>query len=220
MMELSEKIIEVLEAHDISLCGEISERTYNNDGYDVELETYSPEGEDVIIPLIYDGTEEDFIRQFERYAEGFDAEEHAEMWIEGRGKNGVPDSIKDLLEDAEWQKEMLLEVAKELSRKETEVEKNNLIKVVCPNCGKEFDLWRLEHDEVNSDGFYTSCFCGASFDIDFNPANTFITDIAKMADFKVLTMEEFLETYGYVTEEEYEATRLYLNWLNADDSEP
>ena len=40
MMELSKKIIEVLEAHDISLCGEISERTYNNDGYDVELETY------------------------------------------------------------------------------------------------------------------------------------------------------------------------------------
>ena len=115
MLELSKRIIEILEAHDISLCGEISERTYNNDGYDVELETYSPEGEDVIIPLIYDGTEEDFIRQFENYAEDFDAEEHAEMWIEGRGKNGVPDSIKDLLEDAEWQKKMLLEVAKELS---------------------------------------------------------------------------------------------------------
>ena len=81
MMELSKRIIEVLEAHDINLCGEISERTYNNDGYDVELETYSPEGEDVIISLIYDGTEEDFIRQFERYAEDFDAEEHAETYI-------------------------------------------------------------------------------------------------------------------------------------------
>ena len=122
MMELSEKIIEVLEAHDISLCGEISERTYNNDGYDVELETYSPEGEDVIIPLIYDGTEEDFIRQFERYAEGFDAEEHAEMWIEGRGKNGVPDSIKDLLEDAEWIKSILEEVADDLENIDNEEE--------------------------------------------------------------------------------------------------
>ena len=124
-MELSEKIIEVLEAHDISLCGEISERTYNNDGYDVELETYSPEGEDVIIPLIYDGTEEDFIRQFERYADGFDAEEHAEMWIEGRGKNGVPESIKNLLEDAEWQKEMLLEVAKDLNGLDDEETETN-----------------------------------------------------------------------------------------------
>ena len=114
-MELSERIIEVLEAHDISVCGEITERTYNDDGYDVELETYSPEGEDVIISLIYDGTEEDFIRQFERYAEDFDAEDHAETYINMRGKNGVPESIKDLLEDAEWQKEMLLEVAKDLN---------------------------------------------------------------------------------------------------------
>lgn len=115
MMELSERIMNVLESHDISLCGEISERTYDNDGYDVELETYSPEGEDVIISLIYDGTEEDFICQFRSYAENFDAEEHAEMWIECRGENGAPNSIKDLLEDAEWQKEMLLKVARELS---------------------------------------------------------------------------------------------------------
>ena len=125
MMKLSKKIIEVLEAHDISLCGEISERTYNNDGYDVELETYSPEGEDVIISLIYDGTEEDFIKQFESYAEDFDAEEHAETYINMRGKNGVPESIKNLLEDAEWQKEMLLEVAKDLNGLDDEETETN-----------------------------------------------------------------------------------------------
>lgn len=125
MMELSERIVEVLEAHDISLCGEITERTYNNDGYDVELETYSPEGEDVIISLIYDGTEEDFIKQFESYAEDFDAEEHAEIYINMRGKNGVPESIKNLLEDAEWQKEMLLEVAKDLNGLDDEETETN-----------------------------------------------------------------------------------------------
>jgi len=95
------------------------------------------------------------------------------------------------------------------------------MKVACANCGIEFDLWRLQHDENNLKGFYTSCNeCGASFDIDFNLAITFITDIAKMADFKVLTKEAFLSTYNYVSEDEYEATRLYLNWLNADDNEP
>ena len=124
-MELSERIIEVLEAHDISVCREITERTYNNDGYDVELETYSPEGEDVIISLIYDGTEEDFIKQFESYAEDFDAEEHAETYINMRGKNGVPESIKNLLEDAEWQKEMLLEVAKDLNGLDDEETETN-----------------------------------------------------------------------------------------------
>lgn len=120
MMELSKRIEEILEQHDFSVCGEITERTYNNDGYDVELETYSPEGEDVIVSLIYDGTEEDFIRQFRSCAEGFDAEEHAKMWIESRGKNGVPDSIKDLLEDAEWIKSTLEEVADDLENIDNE----------------------------------------------------------------------------------------------------
>lgn len=95
------------------------------------------------------------------------------------------------------------------------------MKVTCLNCGKEIDLIRLEHDEINLEGFYTSCMeCGASFDIDFNVDKTFITDISKMADFKILSKEEFLNSYSYITEDEYEATRLYLNWLNADDSEP
>lgn len=95
------------------------------------------------------------------------------------------------------------------------------MKVKCLNCGKEMELIRLEHDECNLDGFYTSCMeCGRSFDIDLNPSQTFITDIAKMADFKILTMEEFLATYSYITEDEYEATRLYMDWLNADDNEP
>ena len=121
MMELSKKIIEVLEAHDISLCGEISERTYNNDGYDVELETYSPEGEDVIISLIYDGTEENFIRQFERYAEDFDAEEHAEMYINMRGKRGVPNcTIRELLNDAEEIKQLYEKTLKDITKMEVE----------------------------------------------------------------------------------------------------
>jgi DNA-directed RNA polymerase subunit RPC12/RpoP len=96
------------------------------------------------------------------------------------------------------------------------------MKVKCLNCGREIDLLRLEHDENNPKGFYTSCIeCGVSFDIDFNPVtNTFITDIPKMADFKILTKEEFLRSYSYITEDEYDATVLYFNWLNADDAEP
>ena len=32
--------------------------------------------------------------------------------------------------------------------------------------------------------------------------------------------EEFLESYSYLTEDEYDATALYMDWLNADDEEP
>lgn len=121
-MKLSKRIEEVLEKFDFSLCGGIPER-YNEKGkYDVDLETYSPEGEDVVISLIYDGTEEGFIAAFVDYANWFDAEEHAEMWIEERGKNGVPESIKDLLEDAEWQKNTFLEVAEALNNLDNESE--------------------------------------------------------------------------------------------------
>ncbi len=125
MMELSKRIEEVLEKFDFSLCGEITERYSEKGKYDVELETYSPEGENVIVSLIYDGTEENFISAFVEYANWFDAEEHAEMWIESRGKNGVPESIKDLLEDAEWQKDMLLKVAEALNNLDDESEELN-----------------------------------------------------------------------------------------------
>lgn len=93
----------------------------------------------------------------------------------------------------------------------------------CPNCGKEIEIYKLRHDEVNPEGFYTNCIeCQGSFDIDEMAITEkmFITDIAKMADFKILAKEEFLQSYSYITEDEYDATALYLDWLNADDSEP
>lgn len=121
MMELSKRIEELLEKHDFNLCGDITERYSEKGQYDIELETYSPEGEDVIVSLIYDGTDEGFIAAFVEYANQFDAEEHAEMWIEYRGKNGVPESIKDLLEDAEWIKNTLLEVGEELNNLDEEL---------------------------------------------------------------------------------------------------
>ena len=114
-MKLSKRIEEVLEKYDFALCGKISERYSEKGKYDIELETFSPKGEDVIVPLIYDGTEDSFIAAFIEYANWFEAEDHAEMWIEGRGTNGVPESIKDLLEDAEWIKNILLEVADKLN---------------------------------------------------------------------------------------------------------
>lgn len=92
------------------------------------------------------------------------------------------------------------------------------MKTKCMNCGKEFNLVELKHDENNLEGFYAECpECGASFDVDFDISQTFITDVAKMADFKVLSKEEFLRSYGYLTEDEYDATKLYFDWLTNGD---
>lgn len=97
------------------------------------------------------------------------------------------------------------------------------MKVTCPNCGREMDLVTLRHDENNLEGFYTyDLVCQASFDIDESIIlnQMFIGDIPKMADFKILSKEEFLSSYDYLTEDEYDATELYFNWLMRDDSEP
>ncbi len=42
---------------------------------------------------------------------------------------------------------------------------------------------------------------------------SFISDAEKMADFKRLSKREFLSSYSYLTEGEYDATLKYLTWL-------
>lgn len=83
---------------------------------DIELEKYSPLGEDFIFSIVNNNN---IVEQIIDYAENFDTDEHAEMYINIRGERGVPNSIKDLIKDAEDIKQMLLELANEL-KKETE----------------------------------------------------------------------------------------------------
>ena len=114
---LSERIEKILEENDISVSS-ISDNHFDDedDDYylDIELETYSPEGEDVLISFGYNGSEDGFVDRFSEYAEDFDVDDHVEMYVNNRGKNGIPNSISDLVTDAKWIKNMLLKVAKEL----------------------------------------------------------------------------------------------------------
>lgn len=95
----------------------------------VELEKYSPLGEDFSMTIYFD--KEDLVNTFmdglKEYYLNFDPEDHAAMWIENRGKNGTPDSIKDLLNDAEDIKEMIDELIQclEGDDKETDMKNNS-----------------------------------------------------------------------------------------------
>ena len=114
---LSERTIEILENNDMHAY----ERSEQHGEFVREIEFYSPEGEDVIEVIFYDGTDESFIKAFRSNAENFDANEHAEMWIRNRGQvGGVPEYAKDLITDAEWIKDTLLSVADELEGKHKE----------------------------------------------------------------------------------------------------
>ena len=96
MKELAEKYMDVLEKLDWSVCG------YTEDDR-VELENYSPAGEDLIICVDVP----DFPKSVAEYADGFDVDEHVELWIESRGKDGVPGTARELVEDAEAIDKML-----------------------------------------------------------------------------------------------------------------
>ena len=63
----------------------------------------SPAGEDFSFDVGADDVHnaDDMVREIRSYANGFDAEEHAKMWIEAQGRvSGVPD-LKTLVNDAE-----------------------------------------------------------------------------------------------------------------------
>ena len=107
---LSQRTIDILEKNDIH----VFDREEQHEQFYRDIEFYSPENEDVYETIWYDGTDEGFIEAFRINAENFDPDEHAELWIESRGTNGVPSSIRDLIEDADWIKNTLLDVAGEL----------------------------------------------------------------------------------------------------------
>lgn len=135
MKELEQKYIEILEENDWSIS------SYTDDGR-VEVQKYSPAGEDFLMCVEV----ESFPESVREYANNFDADEHAEMWIEARGRvNGVPNSVRELIDDAEEIKKMIYELAAVLE------EKN----------GKENTVWTFfvldfdgtyDNEEPDSDG--------------------------------------------------------------------
>ena len=68
-----------------------------------------------------------FIANLESRIDNWDSEEEALPYIEMRGENGVPSSIRDLLDDADWKVEQLkdlLDAIKEAPDEEDEIEES------------------------------------------------------------------------------------------------
>ena len=108
--KLSARITDLLESHDIRVNG-----VYEQDGsYIAEIEFWSAAGEDMVAVIWYDGTSKDFVEEFCNYASDFDADEHAEGLISMRGKNGIPNSVRELIDDADAIAKFLDKVAREL----------------------------------------------------------------------------------------------------------
>lgn len=105
---LNSKLVDFLNEHAFYL---VSESRDDRGEYCTELEAYSPAGEDLIITIWHGGGANSFIYCFRKYANDFDPDEHAEMWVEHRGENGVPFGIRDLIDDADAIQTMYLDLA-------------------------------------------------------------------------------------------------------------
>lgn len=85
----------------------------------IDIEQYSNLGED-LIEEIKCKDEMEFIKEFEKIVECFDAEEHAEIYINMRGKRGVPNcTIRELLDDAEEIKQLYERTLNDIKGKKT-----------------------------------------------------------------------------------------------------
>lgn len=105
-MKLSKKIIEVLDSHGFSF-DSIEEQ---GNEYYIEMNNGTPAGEDWWVTIWFDGTDTGFIDSLEEVINDFNVDEEVEIWIPGRGKNGVPNSIETLVEDAKWKLKQLEEL--------------------------------------------------------------------------------------------------------------
>lgn len=101
----------------IEICENLGWRVIKCSNGDFELEKLSPAGEDIV----FDVSAEKFVDSVKEYADEFDVDDHVELWIEGRGKNGVPSTVRELLEDAEAIAAMLKELAEALTKTEEDI---------------------------------------------------------------------------------------------------
>ena len=103
----------------------------------VEMEKYSPLGEDFFMDIYFEeGNPIDtFMDGLYEYYLNFDPEDHAAMWIKNRGKNGTPNSIRDLIDDAYAIKDMIQELYEDLKGDK-----------VYPNTGNIYTFLVLDFD--------------------------------------------------------------------------
>ena len=108
---VNQGIIELEEEEEITL-ETITEElgwTFELEQQAIFFQKHSPLGEDFNFTIeVEDPNDlEEIGRKIREYAEDFDPDDHIKVYLGMLGKNGVPDSVRDLLQDADDIKEML-----------------------------------------------------------------------------------------------------------------
>ena len=102
-----ERIREVLENMGIKY-------DYEDNGYALIEFWTDTAGQDIPTEFEFDGTAEDFVEQFTECAENYDVDDKVELYVNMRGKNGVPNTVRELLDDCQEAKDTLMEISSKL----------------------------------------------------------------------------------------------------------
>lgn len=94
--------------------------TYGDGTHGLEFGQHTPCGEDWIENIELGDNPDYFISKLQDRVNYWDSDEEAELYIDMRGKNGVPDSIRALLDDADWKLEQLTNLLSELQKTDFE----------------------------------------------------------------------------------------------------
>lgn len=70
--------------------------------------------QDIPTEFDFDGTAEDFVKKFVECADSYDVDEQVEIFSPMRGQQGVPKTIKEIIEDCQEAKDTLTEIADKL----------------------------------------------------------------------------------------------------------
>lgn len=77
--------------------------------------------QDIPTEFDFDGTPEGFVKEFAERAENYDVDTEVEFYSGMRGKQGVPESIRELINDCQEAKDTLLDIAKALKKDDAEL---------------------------------------------------------------------------------------------------
>lgn len=102
-----EKIIEIAN----SAFWTISEEAYAN-GKGLLFSKFSPAGQDFNFSIEPSDTMEELLEHIKEYHDSFDVDYETYIWLgnDGHGKNGAPYHIKDIVQDMEACRNMILEL--------------------------------------------------------------------------------------------------------------
>jgi len=99
-----ERIVEVLDNENVKY------DIYDNSAI-IEFWTDTA-GQDIPVELDYDGTPEDLVNKFSEYANNYDVDEEVQVYVGMLGKNGVPNTVRELIDDCQETKDTLMELAR------------------------------------------------------------------------------------------------------------